>query len=136
VQTLRLTRRWGSPDAFADAVEGPAIRNRPDLRPVIRQWAVHALDADGRPLLDRRRLVADAVDTLAGTPTLPVLRDHPASVHVLAASAGPTDTAAAFLSDTALERGRRMLPRLTSERVTANHLTLLTDPRVPDAARG
>jgi pimeloyl-ACP methyl ester carboxylesterase len=135
VQTMRLARRWSSPDAYADAVEGPAVRNRPELRPVIRQWAAHALGDDGRPLLDRRRLVADAVDTLTGTPTLPALRDHPAPVHVLAASAGPTDDSGPFLSDTALERGRAALPRLTSERVTANHVTLLTAPQLPDAVR-
>ena len=62
-----LDRRWRSPEAFVDAIEGKAIRNRPDLRAPLLDW------------------------------------------------------------------GRARLPRLTSERADANHLTLLFDPPGPKA---
>jgi hypothetical protein len=68
-----------------------------------------------------------------GPPTLGALAatDHP--VHLIAAARGAHDGAGPFLSDAALAAGRAELPRLTTERADANHLTLLFDPAVPNA---
>jgi len=134
-QGLLLRRRWRSAEAFMAVTEGKAVRGRPELRPVVREWAAYLLDGNGRARLDRRRLIADAVDSLTGVATLPAVRDMGVPVHLLAASHGAHDGAAAFLSDAALERAAALLPRLTSERVEANHVTLLTDPRLAAAVR-
>jgi pimeloyl-ACP methyl ester carboxylesterase len=48
-QMRLLDRRWRSPEAFVDAIEGKAIRNRPDLRASLLEWARYLLDGDGRP---------------------------------------------------------------------------------------
>jgi len=133
VQGAMLTRRWPGPDAFVDRIEGRALRNRPELRPMVREWAAYLLDEAGRARLDRRRLLADATDTLTGEPTLGAVRDLAAPVHLLAASRGAHDEAAPFLSDAALARAAALVPRLTWERVTANHLTLLADPALAAA---
>ncbi|WP_250030750.1 alpha/beta fold hydrolase [Paractinoplanes maris] len=134
-QGLLLRRRWPSPEAFVEAVEGKAVRGRPDLRPAVREWAGYLLDGNGRARLDRRRLVADAVDTLAGPATLAAVREMTVPVHLLAASHGAHDGAAAFLSDGALARAAALVPRLTSERVAANHVSLPADPRLAAAVR-
>ncbi|MFI5935043.1 alpha/beta fold hydrolase [Actinoplanes sp. NPDC051494] len=133
VQTAMLGRRWRDAEAFTQAVDGKAVQGRPDLWPVVHAWSDYLLDSAGHARLDRRRLVADAADTLAGTPTLGALYDHKAPVHALAASHGATDRAGPFLSDAALHRARLLVPRLTSERVEANHVTLLMDPRLAEA---
>jgi lipase len=54
-------------------------------------------------------------------------------VHLIAAARGAHEGPAAFLSDTALQAGRAQLPRLSTERADANHLTVLFDPSVPRA---
>lgn len=133
MQTALLTRRYADPDAFVDATEARAIRNRPDLRPMVLGWAGYLLDATGHARIDRDRLIADAVDSLTGEPTLGALAEHRAPVHLLAASAGATDDAKPFLSDAALEAGRVLLPRLTTARIRANHLTLLAEPALAEA---
>ncbi|MCO8274969.1 alpha/beta hydrolase [Actinoplanes sp. TRM 88003] len=135
LQGLLLRRRWRSAEAYVEAVEGKAVRARPELRPVVREWAAYLLDGNGRARLDPKRLVADAVDSLAGPATLPALRESTVPVHLLAASHGAHDGAAAFLSDAALQRAQGLLPRLTTERVAANHVTLLADPRLVAAVR-
>lgn len=132
-QMRLLDRRWRSPEAFVDAIEGKAIRNRPDLRAPLLDWARYLLDGDGRPRLDTRRLVADALDSLTGAPTLGALAETGHPVHLIAAARGAHDRAGPFLSDAALTAGRARLPRLTTERADANHLTVLFDPSVPKA---
>ncbi|AGZ42981.1 alpha/beta fold hydrolase [Actinoplanes friuliensis] len=135
VQAAVLGRRWRSADALVDAIEGKAVRGRPELRPMVVEWAAYLLDEHGKARLDRRRLVADGADTLAGEPTLGAVRDLSAPVHLLAASHGAHDGSAAFLSDAALSRAAALVPRLTSERVDANHVTLLANPKLAAAVR-
>jgi lipase len=135
LQGWLLGWRWRSPDAFAQAIEGKAVVRRPDLRPMVRDWAAYLLDGNGRARLDRRRLVADAVDSLTGRSTLPAVRDMKAPLHLLAATHGAHDGAAAFLSANALARAAEVVPRLTSERVPANHVTLLAEPRLAAVVR-
>ncbi|WP_249998113.1 alpha/beta hydrolase [Actinoplanes sp. M2I2] len=132
-QALFLGRRWRTPDAFLEATEGRVLRTRPDLRPSAREAAAYLLDGNGRPRLRRHRLVADAADTLAGPPTLTAVRDLEVPVHLLAAAHGTHDGAAAFLNDAALARASALLPRLTIERVDANHVTLPSHPRLAAA---
>jgi len=68
-----LGRRFSDPDAFVDQIEGRAVARRPDLRPFLLEWAAYLLDDTGRPRVNQSRLIDDAVDTLAGRPTLPLL---------------------------------------------------------------
>lgn len=134
VQARRLARTWPDVDAAVRATDGRAVAVRTDLRPAVRTWTAEALTGpDGalRLPLDRRRLVADAVDTLAGPSRLPLLTQPPTTdvpVHLLAATRGADDGRDPFLSDAALATARGELPRLTTERVMANHVTLLLDP--------
>jgi lipase len=128
MQAKLLGRRWPSAEAFAESTEGRALASRPDLRETTRQWAGYLLDATGHARLDKHRLVEDAADTLAGTPTLDALDGHPAPVHFLGGAHGSSDSAKPFISDAAVEAGLRVLPRLTWERVEANHVTLLAHP--------
>jgi lipase len=129
----RLDRRWDDLESYAKVAEGDAIANRPDLHPAMLEWAGHMLGGPPgaqRPRLLRSRLTADAADSLAGPPTLDALAGSATPVHAIAATHGATDKAKPFLSDAALARGKQLLPRLTTERVEANHVTLLFDQRV------
>ncbi|MFD0522890.1 hypothetical protein [Paractinoplanes durhamensis] len=135
-QGRSLGRRWPSTDALVAAAEGRALRHRPDLWPVARERAAYLLgnETGGRARLDRRRLVEDATDALTGEPTLPAVRNLNFPVHLIAARHGAHDQAKPLLSDAALTRAATQVPRLTSERVDANHITLLADPALALAA--
>ncbi len=131
VQMRRLTRDWTDIELYTRTAEGGAAANRPDLHPQFRAWSEAVLHSDGltmRPRLDRRRIVADAVDTLARPPHLSRLAHSHGPVHLIAAARGANDTRPAFLSEKAIAAGRLVVPRLTSERVDANHATMLFDP--------
>lgn len=130
VQLRLVDRRWPSPQAHVDKVEGRAITARPELGPALLEWAEYALDDDGRPRLDARRLTADAVDALAGAPTLPALADSDVPVHLVAAARGADDGKGEFLSDAAIALAQEKVERLTWERADANHVTVLFDPKV------
>jgi lipase len=138
LQTRLLDRRWRDVRSYVDAVEGKAIANRAELRPRMVEWASYMLGGPPgalRPRVDLARLVADATDALAGEKTLPALRDLGVPVHAILAAHGKDDRAKPFISDRALAAGHACLPRLTSERVRANHLTMLFDPAGPAAVR-
>ncbi|MGK5685063.1 alpha/beta hydrolase [Actinoplanes sp. URMC 104] len=120
-----LGRRFAGAGAFADRVEGRSIAGRPDLRPRLLQWAGYLLDDTGRPRVDQARLVDDAVDTLAGEPTLPLLAALDVPVHAILAEHDADDGSRPFISERGLELGRAALPRLTAERIAANHVTML-----------
>ncbi|NMO56091.1 alpha/beta hydrolase [Actinoplanes sp. TBRC 11911] len=138
LQTRLLDRRWRDVRSYVDAVEGKAIANRAELRPRMVEWAAYMLGGPPgalRPRVDSARLVADATDALAGEKTLPALTDVDAPVHAIVAANGKDDNAKPFISDRALAAGHVCLPRLTSERVRANHLTMLFDPAGPAAVR-
>ncbi|WP_250034952.1 alpha/beta fold hydrolase [Paractinoplanes maris] len=126
------------PDAgtFVDQVEGRAIARRPDLRPRLLQWAGYLLGGSARPRVQRSRLIDDAVDTLTGDPTLPVLAGSDVPVHVILAEHDGDDSARPFITDRALEAGRAQLPRLTAERIPANHVTMLFHEAMPRAVTG
>ena len=131
LQTRRLIRHWDDVDSFTAAAEGSAGANRPDLRDGLRAWSHAVLRPEGdgfRPNLDGRRLVADAVDSLTRTPHLATLSTGPAPVHLIAAAHGADDARPPFLSGNAIAAGSRVVPRLTWERVEANHATMLFDP--------
>jgi pimeloyl-ACP methyl ester carboxylesterase len=133
LQVRQLARRRRDAESFVRAVEGKAIANRPDLRSRMLEWADYMLagtPGNLRPRLDSRRLVADAVDTLAGPATLPALASLAVPVHVMVAGNGRDDNARPFLSDRAMATGKAQLPRMTSARLTANHLTMMFDPAV------
>ena len=136
VQLRLVDRRWPSPQAHLDKVEGRALAGRPDLAPAVLEWVEYSLAPDGRPRLAPRRLVADAVDTLAGSPTLPALADSDVPVHLVAATGGADDGKSSFLSDEAIGLARAGVPRLSWERSDANHLTVLFEPRVAAALDG
>ena len=136
VQMRLIDRPWQSPAAFVDKIEGKPIHTRPDLRPALLEWAeyeLHGPPGKLRPKMDTRRMVADAVNTLTGDATLPALAKANTPVHALLTTRGAEDQKPPFISDAALALGRQQLPRLTAERVEANHLTLLFDPKVPAA---
>ena len=136
LRTRLLDRRWRDVRSYVDAVERKAIANRPELRARMVEWAAYMLDGPPgalRPRVDNARLIADATDALAGEKTLPVLRALSAPVHAIVAAHGKDDRAKPFISDRALASGHACLPRLTSERVRANHLTMLFDPAGPAA---
>jgi lipase len=128
MQLKLLGRRWPSAAEFAESVDGRALTSRPDLHETAREWAGYLLDATGHVRLDRHRLIEDAADTLAGPPTLGALDGHPAPAHFLGAAHGSSDSAKPFISDAAVEAALSGLPRLTWERVEANHVTLLAHP--------
>jgi lipase len=136
LQVRQLARRWRDVDAFVDSISAKAIANRPELRPRMIEWAGYLLagpEGHLRPRIDPARLTADAVDTLAGDATLPVLAAIAAPVHVMVARNGKDDHAGPFISDRAMATGKAQLPRMTSARLSANHLTMLFDPAVPAA---
>jgi pimeloyl-ACP methyl ester carboxylesterase len=138
LQVRQMNRRWRDVPGFADANYGDAIANRADLRPRILQWAGYLLagpEGHLRPRVDASRLVADAVDTLAGDATLPTLAAIDAPVHVMVACNGKDDAAGPFISDRAMATGKAQLGRMTSARLSANHLTMLFDPAVAAAVR-
>jgi len=131
VQMRRVVRTWSDVDAYTRVAEGGAADDRPDLHAGFRAWsdAVLAPHGDGvRPRLDPRRIVADAVDSLTRPAHLPELASGSTPVHLLAAARGADDSKPAFLSDAAVAAGQAVLPRLTWQRVDANHATLLFDP--------
>jgi lipase len=131
LQMRRVVRTWPDVDRYTAAAEGGATANRPDLHPGFRAWAEAVLEPDGsgwRPRLDPRRLVADSIDTLARPPHLARLGKSSAPVHLIAADHGADDSKPPFLSDRAIGAGSRVIPRLTWERVDANHATMLFDP--------
>jgi len=132
-------RPWRDAAAFVDKVEGRAIRNRPELRAPLIGWAEYALAGPPgrlRPRLDAARCTADAVDALTGAATLGALAGSDVPVHLIAAARGADDGKPPFVSDAAIEAGRRELPRLTVERVDGNHLTMLFDARLAAAVAG
>jgi lipase len=133
LQVRRLARRWRDVDTFVTSIWGKAIVNRPELRPRMTEWATYLLAGHPRPRIDAARLIADAVDTLAGDATLPALAAIAAPVHVMVARNGKDDNAGPFISDRAMATGKSQLPRMTSARLSANHLTMLFDPAVAAA---
>ncbi|MEV4348508.1 alpha/beta fold hydrolase [Actinoplanes sp. NPDC049596] len=143
VYTRSLRRTYPDKEAFVDAVEARAIANRPDLRPRLEQWADYLLDraedggdGGGKARLDMARVIDDAVDTLGGEPTLPLLAGLDTPVHVILAAHDGDDQAPPFISDHGLALGRQKIPRLTAERTEANHVTMLFDERVVTAVSG
>jgi lipase len=138
LQARHLVRRWRDVESFVRAITGRAIANRADLRPQMFEWAAYLLDGPPghlRPRVDAGRLVADAVDTLTGEATLPMLAALAVPVHVMVASNGKDDNAGPFLSDRAMATGKAQLPRMTSARLSANHLTMMFDPAVAAASK-
>ncbi|HEY5822340.1 MAG TPA: alpha/beta hydrolase [Propionibacteriaceae bacterium] len=138
VQLRRVVRHWSDVARYTAVAEGGAAANRPDLHPGFRAWSEAVLQPDGdgwRPRLDKRRLVADAVDSLTRPPHLGKLTTSAGPVHLIAAAQGADDGKPAFLSDTAIATGRGVVPRLTSERVQANHATMLFDPAIAAAVQ-
>lgn len=138
VQLRRLTRVWTDVDRFTAAAEGDAAAHRPDLHPAFRAWSEAVLERHGggwRPRLDRRRIVADGVDSLTRRPHLDALERSAAPVHLIAAAHGADDTKSAFLSDDAIAAGRRIVPRLSWQRIEANHATMLFDNAAAAAVR-
>ncbi|GAB2607067.1 hypothetical protein Aab01nite_02380 [Paractinoplanes abujensis] len=134
--TRPLSRTFPDASTFVDQVEGRALALRPDLRPRLEQWAAYLLDETGRPRVDLPRLIDDAVDTLAGRPTLPLLAELGVPVHVILAEHDGDDSARPFISDRGLAIGRDQLPRLTAERIAANHVTMLFHPAAGKAIAG
>ena len=137
LQARMLDRRWRDVRSYVDAMERRAIANRPELRPRMVEWAAYMLAGPPgalRPRVDAARLIADATDALAGEKTLPALKDLAVPVHAIVAAHGKDDRSKPFINDRALAAGHVCLPRLTSERVRANHLTMLFDPSGPAAA--
>jgi pimeloyl-ACP methyl ester carboxylesterase len=136
VQSRLLDRRWRDVPAYVNAVERKAITNRPELRAHMVEWGAYMLAGPPgalRPRLDAQRLIADATDALSGEKTLPALRDLAMPVHAILAAHGKDDRSKPFISDRALASAHACLPRLTSQRVVANHLTMLFDPAGPSA---
>jgi lipase len=135
--TRPLRRSYPDVASFVDAVEARAIVNRPDLRHRLDQWAGYLLSTGegGKARLDMPRLIDDAVDTLGGEPTLPLLDGLDAPVHVILAAHDGDDEAAPFISDLGLTLGKERIPRLTAERIDANHVTMLFHPAVTAAVR-
>jgi lipase len=133
LQVRHLARQRRDVESFVRAVESKPIANRADLRSRMFEWAGYLLAGPPghlRPRIDPRRLVADAVDTFAGPATLPALASLAVPVHVMVASNGRDDNSGPFLSDKAMATGKALLPRMTSARLSANHLTMMFDPAV------
>jgi lipase len=138
LQVRHLIRRWRDVESFVRAINGKAIANRADLRAQMFDWAGYLLDGPAghlRARVDAGRLVADAVDTLTGEATLPVLAALDVPVHVMVASNGKDDNTGPFLTDRAMATGKAQLPRITSSRLSANHLTMMFDPAVAAASK-
>lgn len=77
----------------------------------------------------------DAVDCLTRPTRLGLLAGLDMPVHLIAAAQGAAPDKPEFLSDAAIEAGRSVLPRMTSERLEATHESMLGDPAVAEAVR-
>ncbi|MCW2607234.1 MAG: alpha/beta hydrolase [Frankiales bacterium] len=135
----KLIREWPSVEHLAAKKLGPLVRDRPDLRPLILDALAQDFDGEPgpvRPQLDGARCVDDAVDTFFGPDTTSALEALAVPAHLITTTAGKKDGAKPFLAQSAVDTWTARLPQLTSERVTANHVTVLFSERVLEAVRG
>jgi lipase len=138
LQMARLQRTFPDVDSYSRAAEGNWSANRPELAGALRAWSESILQPGPkglRPNLSARRIVGDAVDSLTRPPHLALLRNADVPVHLIAAAHGADDTKPAFLSENAIAAGSRVVPRVTWERVAANHATMLFDPAAAAAVQ-
>lgn len=135
----KADRDWPDVDTFVQTIAGRALRSRPDLLPEVTSLLAEDMSGPAgalRPLLDRPRAIADAVDTFFGTDVVPALEALRIPAHLIAATRGKHDDAKAFLSERVVQQWASRLPGLTVERVEANHLTVLFSPEVARAVLG
>lgn len=127
---------WRDVDAFVAVGMAPGLASRPDLLPVVAEWVRDDLVGEpGRlvPRGDVDRMVDDAVDTFFGDTAARALEQLSVPTHLLAAANGATDRDPPLLADEVLRSWQQRLGTLTTERVQANHLTLLFAPEVVHA---
>src|SRR5689334_22865466 len=107
-----------------------AFDNQPELRSHLLASAAYDLADGPRPRLAFDAIVADAVDTFFGPDVVQSLDRLTVPAHVLYATAGRHDGAKPFLTDAVVAAWEQRVPTLTSERVSANHVTLVFQPEV------
>ncbi|MHB8450297.1 MAG: alpha/beta fold hydrolase [Mycobacteriales bacterium] len=136
----KLAGPWPDVETFTRELGGKALRSRPELVPLLAELARHDLVAgpDGklRPRLDRDLIVGDALDTFFGAGAGAVQAGLEVPTHLLWCTSGRHDGARPMYTANVVEEWRHRLPALTSERVAANHVTLLWTPQVVAAVRG
>ena len=129
----KADKDYSSVEAFVDRFGKKLIANRPDLRPVLVEALTHdlATTAGGvRPVIDVQRAAADAVDCFFNPEVQAALLGLTVPAHLIAATAGASDKAKAFLADKVIDPAVAQVRSLTSERITGNHLTVLYTPEV------
>jgi pimeloyl-ACP methyl ester carboxylesterase len=132
----RLDKVWPDADAYAKAVMLKSFDSRPELRAQMAAACAYDLADDGRPRIDFEAIVTDAVDTFFGPAVVPALEQLTIPAHLLWASAGRDDGARPMYTADAVATWQARLPTLTTERVAANHATLVFAPEVITAVRG
>jgi pimeloyl-ACP methyl ester carboxylesterase len=138
-QLAKGDRPWADAETFTRELSGKMLANRPDLVEQVTAWA--AADLTGppgalRPRLDIPHVAEDAVDTFFGPDVVPALEGLTVPAHLLAATHGTHDRAKPFLADEVIAGWTTRIPLLTSERVEANHLTILFSPELAAAVSG
>lgn len=123
-QMKRLQRPFASVDELYAATNKGVLANHPELEAGVKSMLAHDLDGD-RIRLDPARCVADAVDSFFGPDVEQALDALAVPATLLAAAHGRTDKDKPFLSDAAIAKWTSRQPRLTAQRVEANHMTLL-----------
>ncbi len=130
---------WQDVDAFVAASMAPGLTARPDLLPLVTEWVRDDLVGEPGRLIPRGdvdRMIDDAVDSFFGDATVSALDHLSVATRLLAAAHGATDRDPPLLADEVLRRWQQRIPALTTERVQANHLTLLFAPEVVRAIAG
>lgn len=132
----KADREWSDVETLIDRTLGKVLRERPDLRPALAELLSAEMagpDASLRPRVDTEHAVADAIDTFFGKDLLPALEQLRVPAHLVCARWGKHDGARPFLAERVVQAWRLRLANLSSQRVQANHVTILFAPELAAA---
>lgn len=126
-------------EVFEAARFADMLKTVPEHVPRVMEWVREDLVGEPGKLripADVDRLSEDAVDAFFGPDVVPALKALTVPAHLIVATHGVSDKAKPFISDKAIAELAPFLPTLTTERLEANHVTLLFRPEVSKAVAG
>ncbi len=133
----RLVRDWPSVEALATSRSARSARPPRPAPPARRRRGagLRRRARPGAPAAGPRTCVDDAVDTFYG-PDAAALATLAVPAHLLTTTSGKKDGAKPFLAPAVVDAWTARQPLLTTERVVANHVTVLFSDEVLAAVRG